>query len=158
MNISTHPFPIPGPSESDSSDRSGGDSDREGTVASSHDSELSDTRKRRRNKQIQGRAWILQGEITTNLFHNDLDPASIDVDANDEEAKVQSTKSLTEAALGAKFEILFRKMHPHVNFFVFFGNLVNILHAGPVSAATKIKIQIRGFLQLGKQKFSDGAQ
>jgi hypothetical protein len=137
-----------GPSESDSSDH-------EGSAASFNESELSDTRKRRSNKQIQGKAWILRGEISTNLLHNDSDPASIDVDANDEDAKVQNTKSLTEAALGAKFESLFRNMYPHVNFFVFFGNLVNILHAGPVSAATKITIQIRGFLQLGKRNLKN---
>jgi hypothetical protein len=115
-------------------------------------------RKRRRNKKIQGKAWILRGEITTNLLHNASDPASIDVDADDEDAKIQNTKSLTKAALGAKFEILYRNLHPQVNFFLFFGNLVNILHAGPVSAATKITIQIRGFLQLGKQKTTDGAR
>jgi hypothetical protein len=74
----------------------------------------------------------------------------MDGDADDEEAKVQNTKSLTAAALGAKFEILFPKMLPHVNDFVFFSNLVFILHAGPAAAATKIKIQIRCFLQLGK--------
>jgi hypothetical protein len=101
-----------GPSESDSSSRSGGDSDREGSVASSHDSKMPDTRKRRHNKQILGRAWIIRGEITTNLLHNDSDPASVNGDADNEEAKVQNTKSLTEAALGAKFEILFHKMLP----------------------------------------------
>jgi hypothetical protein len=101
--------------------------------------------------QNQAKAWILRGEITTNLLHNDLDSASIDVDADDEEAKIQKTKSQTEAALGATFEILFGKeQHPHVKYFVFFCNLVNILHAGPAAAATKIKIQIRGFLQVGK--------
>jgi hypothetical protein len=47
------------------------ESDREGIVASSHDSELSDTRKRRRNNRDQGRAWILRSEITKNLLHND---------------------------------------------------------------------------------------
>jgi hypothetical protein len=96
---------------------------------------MPDTRKRRRNKQILGRAWIIRGEITTNLLHNDSGPASMDGDADAEEAKVQNTESLTEAALGAKFEILFHKMLPHVNYFVFFGNLVNILHAGPAAAA-----------------------
>jgi hypothetical protein len=51
----------------------------------------------------------------------------------------------------ATFEILFGKeQHPHVKYFVFFCNLVNILHAGPTAAATKIKIQIWGFLQVGK--------
>jgi hypothetical protein len=49
-------------------------------------------------------AWILRGEITTTLLHNDS--ASMDCD-NDEEAKVQNTKFQTEAALGITFEILF---------------------------------------------------
>jgi hypothetical protein len=74
----------------------------------------------------------------------------MDGDADDEEAKVQNKKSLTEAALEAKFEILFHKMLLHFKYFAFFCNLVNILHAGPAAAATKIKIQIRGFPQLGK--------
>jgi hypothetical protein len=66
----------------------------------------------------------------------------------DYDAKVQNTKFQTEAALGPKFENLFQKMLPHVNYFVFFGNLVNTLHAGP--AATQVKIQIQGFLQMRK--------
>jgi hypothetical protein len=37
----------------------------------------------------------------------------------------------------------------NVKCFVFFCNLVNILHAGP-AAATKVKIEIRGYLPLGK--------
>ncbi len=136
-----------GSSENDSSHQSGGVFDCEGSAASSHESELSDTRKRRRNEKNQGRAWILRGEIATTLLHNDS--ASMDCE-NDEEAKVQNKKSQTEPALGATFEILFKKKHPDVKYFIFFCNLVNILHAGPAAAATKIKIQIRGFLQLGQ--------
>ncbi len=68
----------------------------------------------------------------------------MDGDADNEEAKIwsknQNTKSQTEVALGAKFEILFRKKHPDVKFFVLFCNLVNILLAGPAAAATKAKI------------------
>ena len=74
----------------------------------------------------------------------------MDCDDDDEEAKIQNIKSQTAAALGATFEILFGGIHPHVKYFVFFCNLVNILHAGPAAAATEIKIQIRGFLQMGK--------
>jgi hypothetical protein len=66
------------------------------------------------------------------------------------DAEVQNTKSQTEAALGATFENLFGNKHPDIKYFIFFCNLVNILHAGPAAAATKIKIQIRGFLQLKK--------
>jgi hypothetical protein len=134
--------------ENDSSHRSGGESDCEGSAASSHESELPDTRTPRRNEQIQGRVWILRGEITTTLLHNDS--ASMDCDDDDEEAKIQNIKSQTAAALGATFEILFGGIHPHVKYFVLFCNLVNILHAGPAAAATEIKIQIRGFLQMGK--------
>jgi hypothetical protein len=83
------------------------------------------------------------------LPHNDSDPASIDVDADDKEANIQKTKTQTEAALGATFENLFGNKHPHVKCFIIFCNLVNILHAGPATAATNIKIQMRGFLQLG---------
>jgi hypothetical protein len=136
-----------GSSENDSSHRSGGESDCEGSAASSHESKLPDTRKPHRNEQIQGKAWILRGEITTTLLHNDS--AFMDCD-NDEEAKVKNTKSQTEAAIGVTFEILFGKKHPDVKYVIFFCNLVNILHAGPTAAATKIKIQIRGFLQLEK--------
>ena len=134
-------------SENDSSHRSGGASDCEGSAASCDESELPDTPTPRRNEQIRGKAWILRGEITTDLLHNDS--ASMDCD-DDQDAKVQNTKSQTEAALGATFEIRFGKKHPDVKYFIFFCNLVNILHAGPAAAATKIKIQIRGFLQLGQ--------
>ena len=145
-------------SENDSSHQSGGESDCEGSAASSHDSEdseLPDTRTPRRNKQIRGKAWILRGEITTDLLHNDS--ASMDCD-DDQDAKVQNTKSQAEAALGATFEILFGKKHPDVKYFIFFCNLVNILHAGPAAAATKIKIQIRGFLPLGQKHCCNGAR
>jgi hypothetical protein len=47
-------------------------------------------------------------------------------------------------------KILFGNKHPNVKYFIFFCNLVNILHAGPAAAATKIQIQIRGFLQMGQ--------
>ena len=143
-------------SKSDSSHRSGGESDCEGSAASSHESEASelpDTPKQRRNKQNQGMAWILRGEITTTLLH--LDSASMDCDdADDEEAKIQNIKSQTAAALGATFEFLFGVLHPRVKYFVLFCNLVHILHAGPAAAATEIKIQIRGFLQMGKNTFA----
>jgi hypothetical protein len=136
-----------GSSENDSSQLSAGESDCEGSAASSHESEMPDTPKTRSNKQIQGTVWILRGEISTDLLPNDSPSMVCD---DDEEAKVQNTKSQTEAALRAMFENLFGNKLPDVKYFVFFCNLVNILHAGPAAEATKIKIQIRGFLQLGK--------
>jgi hypothetical protein len=92
----------------------------------SDESELPDTRKPRCKERIQGKAWILRGEITTTLLHNDS--ASMDCE-NEEEAKVQNTKSQTEAALGATFDILFGNKRPDVKYFIFFCNLVNILRA-----------------------------
>jgi hypothetical protein len=70
-------------------------------------------------------------------------------DGADSTAEVRNTKSQLKAAIGAKFESLFEKMLTNVKKFVFFCNLVNILAVGP-AATTKVKIQIRGFLQLGK--------
>jgi hypothetical protein len=63
-------------------------------------------------------------------------------------SKYKIPDRVTKAALRATFEILFRKKHPDVKYFIFFCNLVNILHDGPAAAATKIKVHVRGFLQL----------
>ncbi len=70
--------------------------------------------------------------------------------ADDDDAKLQNIKSQIEAALGIKFENLFQKMLPCIKYFVLLCNLVNVLHAGPAAAATQVKSQIQGFLQLGK--------
>ncbi len=89
MSISIHPFQMSGSSENDSSHQSGGESDCEGSAASSHESELPDTPKTRRNKQIQGTVWILRGEITTDLLHND---SAFMVCDDDEEFKLQDPR------------------------------------------------------------------
>jgi hypothetical protein len=52
-----------GPSESDSSHRSGRESDREGSAAPSNESEMPDTVQRRRIQQIIVTASIISGEI-----------------------------------------------------------------------------------------------
>jgi hypothetical protein len=85
LSIPIHPFQMSGSSKNESSHRSGGASDCEGSAASSHESELPDNRTPRRNKQIRERVWILRGEITTDLLHNDS--ASMDCD-DDQDAKV----------------------------------------------------------------------
>ena len=77
-------------SEDDSSHRSGGDSysdsDGEGPATSS----LPATQKRPHKIQITGAPWILRGEISTILLHNDtsMDGNSRDADAD---AKVKHT-------------------------------------------------------------------
>jgi hypothetical protein len=67
-----------------------GDSDSKGSVASSYKSKLPDTQKRARKIQNLEKAWVLQGEITTNLLHNDSGRASMGGDTDDD-AKVQNT-------------------------------------------------------------------
>jgi hypothetical protein len=51
-----------------------------------------------------------------------------------------------EAALGAKFEVLFQKLFVKVSHFVIFRNLFDFLDVTP--AASKVTIQIRGLLQM----------
>ncbi len=138
-----------GSSESDSSHRSGGEPDLEGAAASSSESKMPDTRKRRRKPQIIGKAWILLGEITTNPLNNDSGQASMDGDAN-YDAKVQNTKSQTESALGPKFENLFQKMRLNVRYFVCFGNLVNCCNTSQDSSP--------GFPPIAKSHGTDGAE
>jgi hypothetical protein len=91
-------------SESDYSHHSGEESDREGSGASSNESEMPDTRKRRLKPQIIGKAWILRGEIATNLLNNDSGQVSMDGDA-DYDAKVQNTKSQQKLHLGQSLKI-----------------------------------------------------
>ena len=118
-------------------ENSDGEGSETSSLASSLASHLQGRPKRQRPAQIVGKAWVLHGEITINQSLSD----SFD-------AKVQNTKSQLQATLGAKFETLFQKMCSEVSYFVIFCNLVNFMHVAP--AATKVKIQIRGFLQLGK--------
>jgi hypothetical protein len=52
--------------------------------------------------------------------------------------KIQNPRQrLLSSSLWATIEILFGKKHPDVKYFIFFCNLVNVLHAGPAAAATK---------------------
>ncbi len=143
-----------GSSESDISHRSGGNSDRDSDSEGSAASSLLE--KKPRTIQIRGGVWVLRGEITTNLLHN---YTSLDGDGQDadDDAKVQNTKSQIESALDAKFEGLFEKMLGNIKYFVLLCNLVQILQDGH-AAATKVKIQIRGFLQSGKVRSSPGAE
>ena len=129
-----HLLQMSGSSESDSSQRSGGDSDRERLNGIFHKSELQDTRKRIHKIKLLGKTWALRGEITANMLHND---ASMDCDSDDD-AKVQNTKSQLEAVLGEKFESLFEKMFTNIISIVFFCNVINILHVMPAATTNLI--------------------
>ena len=76
-------------------------SDGEGAVASSSVSEEQD--KRKRNPQILGKAWVLRGEITINMLHNDSDQADMHGDVEND-AKVQTTKSQAGRGPGGSAE------------------------------------------------------
>ena len=141
-------------SESDSSNRSRCDSDGEFSVASSYGSEVQDCRKRKHQPQIQGSAWVLRAQITMDQLHADSDSmaAGPEGDAENED-RITKINTRLQRLFGAQFEILFGKLLGKVLYFVVFCNLINILDVGAVSSdAVKIKIEIRGFLQLRKPR------
>jgi hypothetical protein len=141
-----------------SSDVSRGDSeslsDGEGSMACSDATENSvqDSRKRTRPKktQTQGKAWIFEGEITTDLLPADSDSAtSLDGDVEDD-SNIQflRAKSKLQAELGANFETFFGHLSAHVSYFVIFCNLFTILDIVPdPDNSSTVKIGIQGFLQ-----------
>ena len=140
-------------SESDSSNRHGCDSDGELSVASSYGSEVKDCRKRPRHPQIIANSWVLLGQITMDQLHADSDSmaAGPEGDAENEDRILIYTRR--QGLFGAQFEILFGKLHGNVVYFVVFCNLINILDVGADSSdAVKMKIEIRGFLQLRKPR------
>jgi hypothetical protein len=60
----------------DSCDHPGHDLEGEGSVASSHASEMQDTSgitKRTQPPQILGKTWVFHGNITTDKLHTDSD-------------------------------------------------------------------------------------
>ena len=80
------------------------------------------------------------------MLHND---SAHDMEEDGENyARVQPSQ--LQAALGAKLENMFGKLFNTVSFFVIFYNLVNVLHDLP--AATKVRIQRRGFLKMRDTK------
>jgi hypothetical protein len=98
-------------SESDSSNRHGCDSDGEFSVASSYGSEVQDCRKRPRQPQIIGSAWVLRGQITMDQLHANSDSMTAgpegDVENDDRITKINTR---LRGLLGAQFEILFGKL------------------------------------------------
>ena len=120
------------------------------SAASSLAPHLQGRPKRTRPTQIRGKTWVLRGEINTNTLQYDSDHDTIDTVVNEETPLFRSIKSQLHAALGSKFEIMFGNLFSSVSYFVIFCNLINILDVGP--AATKVKFQIRCFLQMGNTK------
>jgi len=139
-------------SESDSTNHAGCHSDGEDSVASLYGSEVPDSRKRSRPPQIQGYAWILRCHVTVDDLpaESDLTAAVPEGDVENED-RISKINTRQQALFGAQFETLFGKMHGIVKYFVIFCNLVNILDVGAEKIdAVKMKVEIRGFLQLQK--------
>ena len=154
MIKSNFPLQMSGSSRNDSSDRPGCDSDGELSVASLHGSEVQDCRKRPRQAQIQGNSWVLRAQIIMDQLHADSDSMAAGPEGDVEnEDRVTKVNTRLQGLFGAQFEILFGNLHGNVVHFVVFCNLINILDVGAVSSdAVKIKIEIRGFLQLRKPR------
>jgi hypothetical protein len=140
--------------ESDASNRHGCDSDGELSVASSYGSEVQDCRKRPRQAQIQGNSWVLRAQIINDQQNADSDSMAAGPEGEVEnEDRITKINTRLQRLFGSQFKILFGKLHGNVVCFVVFCNLINILDVGAVSSdAVKIKIEIRGFLQLRKPR------
>ena len=135
-------------SESDSSNRPGYVSDGDISV---YGSEVQDSRKRPRPPQIQGNAWVLHSHITVDELHADSDWTAAGPESDAEnESRTSKINTRLQALCGAQLETLFGKMHGNVKYFVIFCNLVNILDFGANTNDVKVKVEIRGFLQLQK--------
>ena len=81
-------------SETDSSNLPGCDSAGEFSVASSYGTEVQDCRKRLRQTQIVGRAWVLHAQIIMDQLHADSDSMAAgpegDVENEDRVTKVST--------------------------------------------------------------------
>ena len=87
-------------------------------------------------------------------LHADSDSMAAGPEGNVEnEDRITKINTRLQRLFGAQFEILFGKLHENVLYFVVFCNLITILDVGAVSSdAVKIKIEMRGFLQLRKPR------
>jgi hypothetical protein len=103
-------------------------SDGEFSVASSYGTEVQDCRKRLRQTQIIGHAWILCAQIIMDQLHADSDSmaAGPEGDVENEDIIIKINISL-QGQFDAQFEILIGKLHGNVMYFVVFCNLINIL-------------------------------
>ena len=98
-------------SESDSSNRPGCDSDGAFSVASSYGTKVQDCRKRLRQAQIIGSAWVLHAQSIMDQLHADSDSMAADPEGDvDNEDKITKINTRLQGLFGAQFEILFGKL------------------------------------------------
>ena len=128
-----------------------------GSQVSSTPSDLPAKRRCRSNSQIQGKAWVFQGEITTDMLSADTESVANtpddDDDEEDDKAKFSRLKLRLTARLGDDF-INFLGVKTIFTYFVIFCDLVRVLHNMPgpdpdpdLATPSEVKIRVRGFLQ-----------
>ena len=110
------------PSELDSSNHPGCDSDCELSEPSTYGSEVQDCRKRPRQKPIQGNSWVLIAQMTAD---SDWLTAGSEGDVENEE-KTAKINAHLQSLFGAQFQILFGELYKIVSYFVILCNLINI--------------------------------
>ena len=138
-------------SDSDSSNRPGCVEDGDFSVASSDGSKVKACRKRLRQPQIQGNSWVLRANITIDALHTDSDWVAAGTAGDLENDRISIINTRLQGLFGSQFEILFGKFLANVVYFAVFCNLIHIIDVGAdYNDAVKIKIEIRGFLQLRK--------
>ena len=130
-------------------------SDGEFSVASSYGTEVQDCRKRLRQTQIIGHAWVLRAQIIMDQLHVDSNSMAAGPEGDVEnEDRVTKVNTSLQGIFGAQFELLFGKLHENVTYFVVFCNLIDILDVGADSNdAVKIKLKSRvscNFANLGQ--------
>jgi hypothetical protein len=118
--------------DENSDENSGGASSR----AASH---LQGPKRPRRPTQIRATSWILHGEITP-VLQDKLLTDLMGGHAQEEGNLSQSTKLQLEAALGAKFEVLFQTFFDNVSYFVIFCSLIDLMNVAP-AAKKKLKFK-----------------
>ena len=104
-------------------------------MASSYGSEVQDCRKRSRQPQIIGHAWVLRGQITMDRLHANSDSvaAGLEGDAENED-RISKINTRLQGLFGAQFKLLFGKLIGNVMYFVIFCNLINVLDVGADSS------------------------
>jgi hypothetical protein len=97
-------------------------------VASSYGTKVQDCRKRLRQTQIIGHAWILRAQIIMDQPHADSDSMAADPEVDvDNEDKITKINTRLQGLFCAQFKTLFGTLHGNAMYFVVFCNLINIL-------------------------------
>ena len=111
-------------------------------------SDLSDRRKRSRQKQIQDKTWVFHGYIITDQLHADSDSAGALESGLENEGAYSKVKCVLLAHWAELCQTLSDKIKALIVHLIFICNPASLVECAPdLNDASKAKIQIRGFLQ-----------